>query len=88
MQHTSAHARKPAVLLTPKKINKYKIQNRPFCVVAQYLVESPEIVGGVVYDFLRVGNADVDCIHYLGGEVTPVERLRDRSQRDNAEEYK
>lgn len=57
-------------------------------MVAQYLVESPEIVGGVVYDFLRVGNADVDCIHYLGGEVTPVERLQDRSQGDNADEYK
>lgn len=81
MQHTSAHARKPA-----KKTKN--IQNRPLCVVAQYLVESPEIVGGVVYDFLRVGNADVDCVHYLGGEVAPVERLRDRSQRDNAEEYK
>lgn len=64
------------------------IQNRPLCVVAQYLVESPEIVGGVVYDFLRVGNADVDCVHYLGSEVAPVERLRDRSQRNNAEEYK
>lgn len=46
--------------------------NRPLGISGQYKVESSVIVGSVVYDFLCVRNTDVDCIHYLCGEVTPV----------------
>lgn len=80
MQHTSAHTEKQGIVHTNTTTN------RPLGVSAQYKVDSSEIVGGVVYDFLRVRNADVDCVHYFGSEVTPVERLWDRSKRDNGEE--
>lgn len=51
--------------------------NRPLGVFAQDDVESSVIVWGVIYDLLCVGNTDVDCVHYLSGEVTPVKYLPD-----------
>lgn len=44
------------------------------------MVESSIIVGGVVYDFLCVSYADVDCIHYLSCEVAPVKYLQSESE--------
>lgn len=50
------------------------------------MVESSVIVGGVVYDLLCVRNTDVDCIHYLSCEVTPVKYLQDKSKSTDKEE--
>lgn len=49
----------------------------PLGVFGQDKVKSFVIVGGVVYDLLCVRNADVDSIHYLSSEVTPVKYLQD-----------
>lgn len=53
----------------------------PLAVSGQDEVESSEIVGGVVDDLLRVSNADVDCIHYLLCEVTPIKYLQVQKHR-------
>lgn len=39
------------------------------------MVQSSEIVGGIDHDFLCLWDADVDCIHYLRREITPVKYL-------------
>lgn len=72
-------------LTPPGKINYYSvlqistlclIKNRPFGVLGQYMVQSSEIVGSIVHDFLCLWYGDVDCIHYLRREVTPVKFLQ------------
>lgn len=67
------------------KINYYSVlqistlhlvKNKPFGVFGQHMVQSSEIVGSIVHDFLRLWDGDVDCIHYLCREITPVKFLR------------
>lgn len=41
------------------------------------MVQSSEVVGGIVHDFVRLWNGDVDCLHYLRREVTPVKFLQE-----------
>lgn len=82
----------PAPTITHSQTGYYTLTqlqthtNRPLAVSGQDEVESSVIVGGVVNDLLCVRNADVDCIHYLGGEVSPVKYLQDKSESTDQEE--
>lgn len=53
--------------------------HKPLGISSQHKVESSVIVWGVVDDFLCIRNADVDRVHYLSREVTPVKCLQDES---------
>lgn len=79
MQYPSTHHHHHPIILTISVLQKKPpshIKNRPFGVFGQCMVQSSEIVGGIDHDFLRLWDADVDCIHYLRREITPVKYLR------------
>lgn len=57
----------------------------PLVVFGQDNAESSVIVGGVVDDFLCVRNTDIDCIHYLRCEVTPVKYLQVQKHRETGQ---
>ena len=73
----------------PKAPTNTSVSNKnihtPLVVFGQDNAESSIIVGRVVDDLLCVRNTDIDCIHYLRCEVTPVKYLQVQKHRETGQ---